>query len=117
MRHCPLCPYLVRCFVFLTDVNGWTHPTRVAKGSQRNVYYSYDDLRESRYDDGYVRANYEVVDMLGGFGEGFCFDTNTLHQGSLGGGGGRDSLIFEFNAFEKSQVIRKCKVMCVCVRG
>ena len=62
-------------------------------------------MHESRYDDGYVRANYAVADMLGGFGEGFCFDTNTLHQGSLGGGGGRDALIFEYNAFEKSQTL------------
>jgi len=43
--------------------------------------------------------------MLGDWGEGFCFDTNTLHQGELGGGDGRDAIIFEFNAFEKSQTL------------
>eukprot|EP00966_Prymnesium_polylepis_P293855 6786636-Prymnesium_polylepis.1 len=46
-----------------------------------------------------------LLAVLGDWGEGFCFDTNTLHQGELGGGDGRDAIIFEFNAFEKSQTL------------
>jgi len=100
------CSNRVKCFVFLTPVTPDSHPTLVAKGSQRNVYYSFGmGMGESRYDDAYVRANYEAVPMLGEIGEGFCFDTNTVHKGELVGWHGRDALIFEFNAFEKSQVL------------
>eukprot|EP00966_Prymnesium_polylepis_P320557 7376936-Prymnesium_polylepis.1 len=103
--HHDRCGQRVKCFVFLTAVDASTHPTSVAKGSHRNVYYSYDSFHESRFDDEWVRANYEVADMLGEVGEGFCFDSNTIHRGELRGTGGRDSLIIEFNASEKSQTL------------
>eukprot|EP00966_Prymnesium_polylepis_P099263 2298890-Prymnesium_polylepis.2 len=36
-------PTCAQCFVFLSDVRADTHPTKVAKGTNRNVYYSYDE--------------------------------------------------------------------------
>lgn len=103
--HHDRCGNRLKCFVFLSDVSLSAHPTQIATGSQRNVYYSYDMLEESRFDDQYISANYEVQAMLGQAGEGFCFDTNTVHRGLLEGNESRTCLIFEFNAFAKSQIL------------
>ena len=75
----------MKCFVFLKKVTSHSHPPKIAIGSHRTVFYSYDDFHESRYTDEYVRREYPVQDLLGSRGEGFCFDTNSIHSGTLVG--------------------------------
>lgn len=100
--HHDRCGRRVKCFVYLKNVTSRTHPVKIALGSHRTVFYSYDDFLESRFDDAYVRREYEVRELLGHRGEGFCFDTNSIHSGTLWGSRTRDALIFEFNEYDKS---------------
>ena len=82
------------------------HPLRVASGSHTSVWYSHDVLSESRYTDAYVRRGYEVATLSSSLGEGVCFDTNALHQGSLEGQSAqRDAVLFEWNLRNKSGVL------------
>ena len=83
--HHDRCGRRVKCFVFLKKVTSHSHPPKIAIGSHRTVFYSYDDFHESRYTDEYVRREYPVQDLLGSRGEGFCFDTNSIHSGTLVG--------------------------------
>ena len=59
-------------------------------------------LQESRFADEYVRREYKVNDLLGSRGDGFCFDTNSIHAGTLNGSRTRDAVVFEFNQYAKS---------------
>ena len=44
-----------------------------------------------------VEDHYNVTDMVGAKGDGFCFDTNAIHRGSMDGKHQRDVIIFEFD--------------------
>lgn len=44
--------------------------------------------------------------MRGDVGEGFVFDTNGLHRATVEGTRQRETLVFEFNAREKSAVLK-----------
>ena len=59
-------------------------------------------LQESRFADEYVRREYKVKDLLGSRGDGFCFDTNSIHAGTLNGSRTRGAVVFEFNQYAKS---------------
>ena len=101
--HHDRCGRRLKCFVFLQRTTGQHHPPRIAPGSARTIFYSYDRLSESRFAAEYVEREYAVTDILGDFGEGFCFDTNAIHKGSLKGKYRRDAIIFEFHNERKAQ--------------
>ena len=101
--HHDRCGRRLKCFIFLQNVTAQSHPLRIARGSQRTLYYSYDNVIESRFAARYVTQNYEVHDVLGGFGDGVCFDTNAIHQGGPDGTVQRDVMVLEFNMANKSR--------------
>ena len=49
---------------------------------QDNVYYSY---KERSFEPAFARAQGEEVRLTGGAGDGYCFDTNSIHAGELSG--------------------------------
>ena len=107
MYHHDRCGHRLKAFIFLTPVTEQTHPTRVAVGSQNTQYWTYNDQMVSRLADDYVESNYHVRPMLGEIGEGFIFDTNSIHRATMvGEGGHRESLIFEFNPKAKSSFLK-----------
>lgn len=91
-------PHAVKCFVYTSKVSAKAHPPRIVRRTHKMLYYDYDAYAASRYSDAYVHASYPPpLSMLGDVGDGFCFDTNSIHQGSLGGSRQRDSLVLEFH--------------------
>ena len=102
--HHDRCGRRLKVFLFLTDVNNETHPTRVAQGSHRTLYYSYHTVPESRFADEYIDSSYSIVPLTGLRFGGFVLDTNAIHKATLDGDGGhRDVLVFELNAEAKSR--------------
>jgi hypothetical protein len=132
MWHHDRCGRRIKCFVFLTNTTARAHPLRIALGSYRTIFYSYDSfevcavpgsqrmaqprgsssalLQESRFADEYVRREYKVKTLLGSRAheqseqevDGFCFNTNSIHAGTLNGSQTRDAVVFEFNQYAKS---------------
>ena len=95
--HHDRCGRRVKCFVFWSTVTPTSHPPRVALGTHNTLYYTYDDLKESRFHETHVEAQYNVTALFGRPGDGFCFDTNTIHRGTMKGSKHRDVLVFEFD--------------------
>ena len=95
--HHDRCGRRLKCFVYTTRVTAKAHPPRVIRGTHTTLYYNYDSYFASRFRDSYVRSAYaqDEAALLGDVGDGFCFDTNAIHQGTLSGSRHRDSLIFE----------------------
>ena len=46
--------------------------------SHNTLFYAYDSHSESRFNADAVEAHYNVTSLLGGPGDGFCFDTNSV---------------------------------------
>ena len=103
--HHDRCGRRLKCFVFASRVTAKAHPFRVVPGTHTMLYYDYDRYPASRFSDAYIREAYPegALPLLGDVGEGFCFDTNAIHQGSLDGSKQRDALIFEFHDKRKVQ--------------
>ena len=112
--HHDRCGRRLKCFVYLQRTTEEHHPPRIAPGSARTIFYSYDRLAESRFAAEYVEREYAVTDILGDFGEGFCFDTNAIHKGSLKGKHRRDAIIFEFHNEHKAQAFAEGKISAPC---
>lgn len=104
--HHDRCGRRLKAYLFLQDMTTNTHPTQVAVGSHRTLYYSYNRLTQSRFHEDYIQSTYSVASMLGLLGEGFVFDTNAIHRGLTGSGQPRDALMFEFNDANKSAVLQ-----------
>ena len=113
MWHHDRCGRRLKAFVFLTDVDARTFPTRIAVGSHDTLYHSYHSFDESRFRDAYVEANYRIADMVGPFGCGFIFDTNAIHRGNGFGTRTRDTLLFQLNARQKSKVLHRLGAPCL----
>ncbi|KAJ1456738.1 hypothetical protein M885DRAFT_616094 [Pelagophyceae sp. CCMP2097] len=107
--HHDRCGRRLKAFLYLDDVQDAAaeRPTQVARASQRTAYWSYHDMRESRYAHAWVAARYDVEDMLGRAGGGFVFDTNALHRGRVEGTQARTVLVLEFNPTAKAQALRR----------
>lgn len=96
--HHDRCGRRLKAYVFLQDVTPSTHPTEIVGGSHRTTYYSYSEYFESRFDERFVKKTFNATPMLGRLGDGFIFDTNTIHRGQPGVHlEKRDVLLFEFN--------------------
>lgn len=95
--HHDRCGRRLKCFVFLGPVTPGSHPTLVVPRTHRTVYYSYQ-FEPSRFDDAHVaRSHAPPLSLQGKVGDGFCFDTNAVHRGTLDGSEARHVAIFEFH--------------------
>lgn len=115
MWHHDRCGRRLKAFVFLHDVDEHTHPTRIAVGSHETLYWSHNLVATSRFSSSFVRRNYRTVPMVGKMGEGFIFDTNTIHSATVTGNRSREALVIEFNPAEKARLLDRSP--CGFVRG
>jgi len=101
------CGQRVKAFVYMQNVDEFTHPTTIAAGSQKTVWYpntqyfgghipGLNKLNESLVLEEYGPA---ITRMLANAGGGFIFDTNALHAADMGPEHKkRDVWILEFSA-------------------
>ena len=76
-------------------VDADSHPMKLIRGTHDNVYYSY---KERSFEPAFARAQGEEVSLTGGAGDGYCFDTNSIHAGSLDGRKARYVVVVEFHS-------------------
>ena len=107
--HHDRCGRRIKVYIFLQAVTDATHPTKIVPGSHRNTYFSYGDYFESRFSSHYV-SHLNATPMLGVLGDGFIFDTNTIHRGKPGMGLKRDVLMFEFRMPRDMAMFRKAEI-------
>ena len=93
--HHDRCAKRVKCFLFLDAVDADSHPMKIIRGTHDNVYYSY---KERSFDPASARAQGEEVSLTGGAGDGYCFDTNSIHAGELSGRKARYVVVVEFHS-------------------
>lgn len=98
----------LKAFVFLSDVDAASRPTRIAAGTHDTFYLSYaaygkkgEGLRFSRFSEQFVAKSYDVDTMTGPRGGGFVFDTNTVHRGEVRGSRPREVLMIELTLAAK----------------
>ena len=109
--HHDRCGRRIKCFVFLEDVRRESHPMLLVPASHRTVYYSYSLFGASRFSDAHVAAHHKAPRaMLGAPGEGYCFDTNGIHRGTLDGARARYSIVVEFHDELLEQEFREAHV-------
>jgi hypothetical protein len=98
MWHHDRCGRRLKCFVFLGPVTPASHPPLVVPRTHRIVYYTYERWESTRFDDAHVAQSYAPpLTLQGEVGDGFCFDTNSIHSVSLNGSEARHVAIFEFH--------------------
>ena len=68
---------------------------KLIRGTHDNVYYSY---KERSFEPAFARAQGEEVSLTGGAGDGYCFDTNSIHAGELSGRKARYVVVVEFHS-------------------
>ena len=105
--HHDRCGKRLKVFIFVGRVDETTHSTEIAAGSHRTLYYSYSWFHESRVNARFVEEGYNRVRMSGEEGDGFIFDTNTLHRAHVNEHARerRDAIVFEFNHIGKMQTL------------
>ena len=54
--------------------------------------------QERSFEPAFARAQGEEVSLTGGAGDGYCFDTNAIHAGSLDGRKARYVVVMEFHS-------------------
>ena len=89
---------LVTLVLFVRNRN-FRHPglttRRLSDDADRHVYYSY---KERSFEESFARAQGEEVRLTGGAGDGYCFDTNSIHAGELSGRKARYVVVVEFHS-------------------
>lgn len=103
--HHDRCGRRLKAIVFLQRVDEETHPTLVAAGSHETLYWGHGEFSVSRFSDRFVERSYRPVAMTGELGEGFVFDTNSVHRANVKGSKGRQTLVFEFNPRGKAKLL------------
>ena len=81
----------------------------IAPGSHRTQFYTYNDLKLSRFADSYVEENYAVTALTGPRGGGFLFDTATIHKGKASGKRSRTVIIADFMDTRKLDTFKKLR--------
>ena len=97
MWHHDRCAKRVKCFIFLSDIDEESHPMRLIVPTHKQLYFDYSRLHTSRLSDEYASQHGDEVVFTGTVGDGFCFDTNGIHKGTLNGRKKRTTLITEFH--------------------
>ena len=92
----------LKAFIFLHDVDcDKGHPTLVATGTHKILYYRSEDYSSTRFKDDYVDKIFQIAKGCGKKGGGFLFDTNTIHKGSVNGDSERTVIIAEYHHIAK----------------
>ena len=103
--HHDRCGKRLKAWVFLQSVGLGDHPTEIAVGSHKTLYWAHDSVHMSRYTRAYVESEYTTHAFTGEVGEGFIFDTNAMHRATIPGNGSREALVIEFNPSQKSKLL------------
>lgn len=110
--HHDRCGRRLKCFVYLGPVGHDSHPPLVVPRTHRTIYYTYSNGHSSRFDDAHVAKSYAPpISLHGDIGDGFCFDTNGIHRGTLPGTEARHVAIFEFHDDALERAFKEAKVM------
>ena len=109
--HHDRCGRRLKCFVYLGPVGPNSHAPLVVPRTHRTVYYTYSNVQSSRFDDEHVLKTYgSPLSLFGDVGDGFCFDTNGIHRGTLAGTKARHVAIFEFHDDGLERAFKVAKV-------
>lgn len=108
----------LKLFILLNDVDpDHGHPTEVAKGSHKTLYYWHEEFEQSRYRDSFVRESFDTVRLAGKAGSGYVFDTNSLHRGTPTGSRPRDVIVVEYHQAAKCGVLSTMGLNIPCPSG
>ena len=93
----------LKLFAFVHDVtcDASMPVTEVATGTHDLHYFRTDSFYASRFEDGYVRENYDVIRACGPRGGGVLFDTHSVHRAAPGGPEERVAIVAEYHAAGK----------------
>ena len=88
----------IKMFIFLHDIDCEEgRPTLVAQNTNNILFYKTESFPHSRFNDDWVRSNYNITKACGKKGGGFLFDTHTIHKGTEFGALERTTVIIEFH--------------------
>lgn len=108
----------LKMFLFLHDVDCEEgHPTLVVKKTHNIQFFKTETFPFSRYTEDYVRNNFEVSKACGRKGEGFLFDTHSVHRATVTGKHDRTTAIFEFHNSMKCSIVEKARMGIPCPSG
>ena len=105
------CGTRLKLFVYLDEVGATSGATRIAAGSQNNVYFLAGSSNSGVYwNDTFIERAYDVHSMVGKRGGGFIFDTNAAHRGDVDGKHeARDAIVIDMLSVRKASVLRRGK--------
>merc|ERR1739848_795911 len=86
------CGQRLKAFIYVNDVDELTHPTTIAAGTHKTVwypntgYFAGDKVGTNKLNESYILKEYApvITRMLAKAGGGFIFDTNALHGADMG---------------------------------
>ena len=108
----------LKLFMFLHDVDcNVGHPTKVAAGSHRMLYYKTEDYPVTRFTDDFVERHYPILKGCGKRGGGFLFDTHTIHKGTVQGENERTVVIAEYHHVAKCAYTKENNLGIPCPAG
>ena len=107
--HHDRCGRRLKAFIFLTDVDDESHPTRIALHTHRTQYWSHEfrHFALTRFADAHVRAHHKIATLTGSRFGGFIFDTNAVHKIELEGSRSRDVVTLEWHPHGKIPQLRR----------
>lgn len=108
----------LKMFLFLHDVDCEEgHPTLVVKKTHNIQFFKTETFPFSRYTEEFVRENFDVSKACGKKGEGFLFDTHSVHRATVSGAHDRTTAIFEFHNSMKCSIVEKAGMGIPCPSG
>eukprot|EP00746_Dinoflagellata_sp_MGD_P072545 gnl/MRDRNA2_/MRDRNA2_294357_c0_seq1.p1 gnl/MRDRNA2_/MRDRNA2_294357_c0~~gnl/MRDRNA2_/MRDRNA2_294357_c0_seq1.p1 ORF type:complete len:264 (-),score=18.73 gnl/MRDRNA2_/MRDRNA2_294357_c0_seq1:140-931(-) len=105
--HHDVCAQRLKAFVYMQKVDEFTHPTTIAAGSHKTLWYETTQYFAghipgvNKLNESLVLEEYgpKITRMLANAGGGFIFDTNALHAADMGPKHKkREAWILEFDA-------------------
>lgn len=116
IHHHDRCGRRLKCFVFASNVTEDSHPPEVVIGSHKTLYYTNSPFECTRFAEAEVQQRFATrrLLLLGGVGDGFCFDTNSVHRGTPFGARRRDVLVFQLDQVgtNKAALLRRGMLPC-----
>eukprot|EP01060_Flectonema_neradi_P005456 TRINITY_DN13639_c0_g1_i1.p1 TRINITY_DN13639_c0_g1~~TRINITY_DN13639_c0_g1_i1.p1 ORF type:complete len:883 (+),score=176.56 TRINITY_DN13639_c0_g1_i1:100-2748(+) len=108
----------IKMFVFLHDIDCEEgRPTLVAQNTNNILFYKTESFTHSRFNDAWVRDNYNITKACGKKGGGFLFDTHTIHKGTEFGELERTTVIIEFHNTAKCPFVTENNLGLPCPSG
>jgi hypothetical protein len=104
--HHDWCGRRLKLFVLLNDQTARDRPTWYAAGSHR-VILKWAEYAFSRYQEDFVRWNFQIVPLVGKRGDAILFDTHGFHRATYEAGAGqRDAISYECSNYGKSRLLK-----------